>query len=122
MADIVIKKSKISGKGVFASRNFLKGEIVLKWNPKLLDDDNFNKLPKRERIYVSYINGQHYLMQPPERYVNHSCEANTFSKDGCDITARDITRGEEITSNYGKDDVLDEFKCNCGSKKCKKII
>jgi len=120
--DIVIKKSKISGKGVFAARNFLKGEIVLKWNPKLLDDDSFNKLPKGERIYVCYINGRHYLMQPPERYVNHSCEANTFSKDGCDIAARDIRQGEEITSSYGKDDVLDEFKCNCGSKKCKKII
>ncbi len=34
MKDIVVKKSKIIGKGVFAIRDFKKGEVVLKWNPK----------------------------------------------------------------------------------------
>jgi len=34
MKSVVVKKSKISGKGVFASRDFKKGEIVLRWRPK----------------------------------------------------------------------------------------
>ena len=42
MSDIVIKKSKIGqfDKGVFANRDFKKGEIVIKYNLKLLTKKN----------------------------------------------------------------------------------
>jgi len=30
--DVLVKRSKIEGKGVFAKRNFKKGEVVIKWN------------------------------------------------------------------------------------------
>jgi SET domain-containing protein len=119
MVDIIVKKSKISRLGVFANRDFKKGEIVLRQNPKLLDKDNLDKLSKEEKNYVSFNNDKVYLMQPPERYVNHSCEDNTISQDDCDIALRDIQKGEEITSSYSEKDVLDGFKCNCGSQRCK---
>ena len=32
MTDVTVKKSKIHGMGVFAARNFKKGEVILKWN------------------------------------------------------------------------------------------
>jgi len=40
MADVIVKKSKIHGLGVFASRNFKKGEIIIKW-------DTSHKLTKK---------------------------------------------------------------------------
>ncbi len=60
-------------------------------------------------------------MQSPERFVNHSCDANTSVKNKCDIASRDIKKGEEITSDYSNQGV-ELFKCCCGSKNCKKII
>ena len=64
------------------------------------------------------INDQMYfLMQIPERYVNHSCNANTFVKNNSDIAIRDIKKGEEITSNYSDSEPLD-FECKCGSENC----
>ncbi len=62
-------------------------------------------------------------MQSPERYVNHSCVANTQVKDFCDVAVRDISKGEEITSDYSEG-LLSGFsmRCNCGSKNCRKII
>jgi SET domain-containing protein len=112
--DIVIKKSKISGKGVFAKRDFKKGEIVLKWNPKKLTREKANKLTTKQKHYLYQEKDKYFLMQLPEKYVNHSCDANTMAKNESDIAVRNIKKGEEITSNYPKVN----FKCNCGRKKC----
>jgi SET domain-containing protein len=118
--DIIIKKSKISGRGIFANRNFSKGEIVLKWNPKLIKKSDVGKLSKKEITFVEKIGNRYYIMQPPERFMNHSCEFNTITKNKSDIAIKNIKKGEEITSNYSNG--IESFRCKCGSKKCKKII
>ena len=123
--DIVIKVSKIHGTGAFANRNFKKGEIVIKYHLKPLTKQEFNNLSESEKHFTSFQDGKHWLFPSPERYVNHSCEPNTNPnlKERCDFALRDITKGEEITTDYSKDDVPGlNMKCNCGSKKCKKII
>jgi SET domain-containing protein len=125
MADVVVKKSEIEGKGVFAARDFRKGEVVLKWDTGTeLTKKEVKKLPERERKrYVTYLHGKIILMKPPERYVNHSCNANTDPRNYCDVAVRDIKDGEEITSDYSKSCDPDfRMKCNCGSEKCRKII
>lgn len=118
--DIIIKKSKINKKGVFAARDFKKGEIVLKWKPKILKKEEIKNLKNSQKHYI-YKAGKnkYFLMQPPERFINHSCEANTRTKNNCDIAVRNIKKSEEITSDYGKGSSV-SFECECGSKKCKK--
>lgn len=118
--DIVIKKSKISGKGIFANRNFFKGEVVLKWKPKLIKKSDVGKLSKKEITFVEKIGNRYYIMQPPERFVNHSCKFNTIAKNRSDIAIKNIRKGEEITSNYSNS--IKPFRCKCGSKECKRII
>ena len=122
--NIIVKKSKISKFGVFAAKNFKKGEIVLKWKPnKILTKKQVDKLPKSEKHYVSsYAPGEYLLQQAPERYVNHSCNPNTEVKNNCDTAIKDIKKGEEITSDYRKDNIIHHFKCLCGSKKCRGVI
>ncbi len=53
MKDIIIKKSKIEGLGVFANRNFKKGETVLKWHPKKLSKKDIKKLSKKDKNYIA---------------------------------------------------------------------
>lgn len=55
--DIIVKKSKIDKKGVFAGRDFKKGEVVLKWKPKILSKFKVEKLPIKERHYL-YQDGE----------------------------------------------------------------
>jgi SET domain-containing protein len=112
--DIVVKKSKINGKGVFAKRDFKKGEIVLKWNPKILTKLEADKLTIKQKHYLYQKRNKYFLMQSPEKYVNHSCDANTVAKNKSDIATRNIRKGEEVTSSYANF----SFKCTCGSKKC----
>jgi SET domain-containing protein len=116
--DIVVKKSKINGKGVFAKRDFKKGEIILQWNPKIITKIESDKLTIKQKNYLFHEKNKYFLMQVPEKYVNHSCEPNTTAKDKSDIAKRDIKKGEEITSSYSKVG----FKCKCGNKNCRNII
>ena len=116
--NIEIKKSKIHGKGIFAKQNIKKGEIILEWHPKEIRKKDINK------SYEDYIlnkDGKMFLMQSPEKYMNHSYIPNSKMdlKNLKDIATRDIKKGEEITSNYPKDDLDKNIKCNCGNLNCK---
>ena len=122
--DVVVKKSKIHRKGVFAGRNFRKGETILKWDLSVkLTKEEADKLPKKEKQYLYLIKEKYLLLQAPERFVNHSCEANTNVKDFCDVAVRDIKKGKEITGDYSKEEIPEfKMKCNCKSKNCKGTI
>lgn len=120
---IIVKKSKIQGKGVFAMRDFKKGEVVLSWKPKLVKKAEVDTYSANKKNHVMHTKGRYYLMRSPERYINHSCESNTKVKGMADVAIRDIKKGEEITSQYKKS--LGggfDFNCKCKSKKCKKLI
>lgn len=122
--NVKIKKSDIEGLGIFASRDFKRGEVILRW-------DTTQTLPKKiveamsdsEKKYISCLGGKYIIMQKPERCVNHSCEPNTAVKDFCDVALRDIKKDEEITSDYAAVLPANTYmECNCGSKNCKKTI
>lgn len=119
MNTVIIKPSKIHGKGVFAARDIKKGETVLKWNPEVLTEKEVAALSTEDRKLTFKVGpDRYYYMQEPERYMNHSCENNTTVQNDSDVAIRDIKAGEEITANYN-DDGIEEFACNCGSGHCK---
>jgi SET domain-containing protein len=125
--DIIVKQSKIHGKGVFANKDFKKGDAVIKWKePNLIDKQDIKKVLKKDKKYLSSFNGKKYIIQGiPERYVNHSCNANTKAdrKKKSDVAIRKIKKGEEITANYLKENIPGlNLKCNCGSRNCKRIL
>jgi len=123
--DVVVKKSKIHEKGVFANRAFKKGQIVMKWDTsKLLTKEEADNLPEKEKRYISPFKGKILLQQPPARYVNHSCDPNTkVAGNSSDVAIKDIKKGEEITSDYSVFFVPGEtMECHCGAKKCKGIV
>lgn len=122
--EVVIKESLIDGKGVFASRNFKQGEVILHWDTtQIIDKGELKKLDEEENKYITLVNGRYTKMQEPEKFVNHSCDPNTSIKDFCDVALRDISEGEEVTSDYT--DSLPSntvIQCSCGSENCKTVI
>ncbi len=106
MNDIIIGKGNLVGKGVYANRNFKKGEIVIKYNLKPLTKEEYEKLPKSEKMFTHRHRGTIYLYSEPERYVNHSPRPNTYQDliEKCDVALREIEKGEEITTDATKDD------------------
>lgn len=122
--DVIIKKSDIHGRGVFAARNFKRGEIVLQWDTThVISEKEFNEMTHDDQRYVTFLDNTYVVMQEPERYVNHSCDANTLAQQHCDIAKRTIQRDEEITADYREELPPDaHMKCNCKSKNCVKTI
>jgi len=123
--NVAIKKSKIHEKGVFASRDFKKGDLILE-----IDDSNIvtdpAKLTKKQHDYLDYLeNGKIVLMKAPERYINHSCDPNTYIKtvDGVRkvFAMRDIWKGDEITFDYSINGYgYGTWECHCRSKNCRR--
>ncbi|MEK7188329.1 MAG: SET domain-containing protein-lysine N-methyltransferase [Patescibacteria group bacterium] len=124
---VEVKTSKIQGKGVYALADIKKGEVVL-----IIDDSHVVKDPtkltnKQNEFDYDYLaDGKVILMQSPEKYINHSCDPNTYTKtvNGIRnvIAMRDIKAGEEIIYDYSMNgDNNGTFICHCDSFRCRKI-
>ena len=122
--DVEIRRSGIDGLGAFALRPFKAGEVVLRWDvSRRVPRARAAELPDSEKNYLHpYDEETLVVVQPPERYVNHSCDNNTEVRNFCDVAVRDIRAGEEITSNYEADGAGQRFECRCGSAKCRGSI
>jgi hypothetical protein len=111
--DVLIKKSKVGqfhdGLGAFANRNFDKGEVVIKWNLKVLTKKEFMLLSEYEQNnFCHKRNGLIYYYPDPERHVNRSSNPNVYSdfKLEADIAFRDIKKGEELLIEEG---IIEDF-------------
>ncbi len=137
--NIEIRKSNISGKGVFAKELIKKGERICFMDGELMSldqmikkvdegkEDSSDPLGIDDEIYVD-------LNELP-RSINHSCNPCAFIKGKNELIAlRDIEKDEEITFDYSttmndnKKKIeksgggLWTMKCKCGSKNCRRII
>lgn len=128
MTSILIKRSKISGNGIFAGQNFkkhdfvgfIKGPIVRKVN-KSKNDSQGNP------DWVGFKKDYWIDPLPPFKYINHSCDPNCGIRGTKTLYAlRPIKIGEELTFDYSTSEidtgwVLDHI-CNCKSPSCRKKI
>lgn len=92
-----VKASKIHGKGLFATRNIKKGELIgkLKWKPA-----------KRDGIYVLWTEDgtRPVRVMCDLKYINHQKKANAEYTEALTVVAtKGIKVGEEITHDYGDD-------------------
>jgi len=123
--NITVKKSTIQGKGVYANRDYSKGNIVLEIDDSDVVKDHSKLSKKQWEFDCDFLaNGKVILMRPPEKFINHSCDPNTYVKTIDQIrkviARRDIKRGEEITydcSINGDNDGI--FVCHCGAHRCR---
>ena len=130
MADVVVAQSRIHGVGVFTTRDFAEGEIILPIDDSRVVDDGH---PLRSELgeydyHCDYLaGGKVVLMRSPERHINSSCDPNSYVKtiNGVRHVAarRPVESGEEITYDY----IIDchggiVWQCNCGSPRCRGTI
>jgi len=107
MSDVSIGTGKLAGKGVYAQRDFKKGEVVILYKLKSLSQEEFDALPKSEKMFTHTHWGQIQLYSEPERYVNDADDPNTMPdlERQADVAFRNISQGEMITTNSKFDDV-----------------
>ena len=129
MSRVFTADSPIHGTGVFAASPFDPGEIVLKIDDTrvVTDADPLDPAKGELEHHCDYLaGGKVVLMQPPERFINHRCDPNTYARtlagDRYVVALREIRPGDEITYDYcvnGDGDT--EWACDCGSPACRKV-
>ncbi len=128
MSRVYNARSSIHGTGVFAATSISPGEIVLRIDDSRIVTDAEPLDPAKGEFehHCDYLAaGRAVLMQPPERFINHHCEPNNYTKtiagDRYVVALREIRPGDEITYDYcvnGDGDT--EWVCDCGSPACRK--
>jgi len=135
--DVIVKDAGKKGRGLFANRDFKKGEVILFYDlitvkkRYTLEEIERSGIDSEHREYVR--RGKYVLDYSPASYVNHSCDPNayvefkTLSKKYL-IALKPIRKREEITKDYTLEaiDQIDNetwiLNCNCGSKDCRKKV
>ena len=124
-------KSKISNKGLVATKDIKKDSKVIEYKGRLIskkETELNDKFDNDNHIYLFNINKRYDLdgdyKYNTARLINHSCEPN------CEVTGKgtklwirsikNIKKGEELCYDYGFgfDENFKDFPCKCGSSNC----
>ena len=132
----MMKGNSIAGYGIYAKRNFKKGELIFEGEgraqriiTKRFVDNNWNEDDKMHfRRYAYPVSEELFILwdEDPSCWApqNHSCDPNT-EFDGLNVVAtRHIREGEELTLDYATflDENMEPFQCHCGSGNCRGLI
>lgn len=119
-AGVVVKRAS-AGLGLFATRPYRKGEVVIEYVGRVIS--NAEAYTSRSK-YLFEVNSRKTLDGKPKMnvagYINHSCRPNCeaeIRKGRVFIEARrSIRPGEEFTYDYGKeyfDEYIKASGCRC---------
>ena len=135
-----VKKSKVHGYGVFASKEIEKNKKIIEYiGEKITKKEGDKRSAERIKKYLNKKNeGSVYIFELNKKYdidgntkynkakfINHSCNPNCevdIVKNRIWISSiKKIKKGDELSYDYGyefdKDDYMDHI-CRCGSNNC----
>jgi len=123
--------SAIEGRGLLAVAPITAHELVAIKGGHIITTTALRSLPERLRNSEIQIAGGFHLAaveeaeyEPVMLFINHSCEPNVgFAGNIVLIAMRDISPGEELTTDYALfDDYDGVMECRCGTPSCRGAI
>jgi SET domain-containing protein len=127
-----VRKSKIHGRGLFASADIAKDEIVAVKGGHIIDRNTLREKITPALGPVEIQIADDLFIAPVTReerelsmlYSNHSCDPNLGMRGEITFAAmRDICVGEELTHDWAMTDHDDySVECNCNAPGCRKIL
>ncbi len=128
---ITMKKSRIAGKGCFATVAFKKGHKIAEYaGEKITQREADRRVQGQEIIRICGIDQQWAIDGEiggnGTQYINHSCQPNCYTRTTHGhilfMALRDLAPGEEITADYGESYHENTRKCGCGVPHCRGSI
>lgn len=138
---IIVRTSRIHGRGVYAGRPLKKGERIIEYKGERITWREADRRPPSDpddpnhTFFFALSDGRHVIDANVDgnaaRWINHSCAPNCETSETDDgrvfIEAlRDIRPGEELFYDYGL--IIDEritprlkaqYRCLCGAPRCR---
>ena len=121
IGDVAVRGAGRKGLGVFALRQFDKGEFIFRRRyGRIVANTRILSLTREERRHLCEIDyARSAVLLAPGCYLNHSCEPNAM-RSGVKVFAwRRIRMGDEITIDYRLNAFSgDRWKCSCRAASC----
>ncbi|MBK7629562.1 MAG: SET domain-containing protein-lysine N-methyltransferase [Ignavibacteriales bacterium] len=123
--NLLVQDSSVHGLGLFSAVNHKEGQVITIISGELINGDECERREEEGNVYIFYKDEDEYIDASKHsqlRYLNHSCDYN------CDIdedengnlilfATTDIHSGDELTIDYGYEEIYDYCSCNeCGNK------
>lgn len=125
MGDKVYVAPSSFGTGIFAARNIGRGEVILTFSGPIITFEQAVAMGVNEANALQ-IDATYYMdLEPPGRYVNHSCAPNAGIKKHTQLVAlRPIRRDEEIRYDYSTTMHEDHWTmpCQCRAVQCRGTV
>ncbi len=126
MAEVTVRASPVGGLGVFTLEDLRADEVVCEFHLVREVTREAPLQPERGELpeHCPLIDGRFYLVGPPERYLNHSCDPNAYQRFGADgihvVTRREVAAECELTIDYMiNNQGGDSWPCHCGASRCR---
>jgi SET domain-containing protein len=139
---LVLRRSKIHGRGVYARTDIPNGTRLIEYTGALIDNAEADRRYEDERMrrhhtFLFILNSRTCVDAAVggniSRFINHSCDPNCVAWiEGGHIwidALRDVKAGEELGYEYEYDflpeytvEDLEFYGCECGSPNCRGTI
>lgn len=129
-----VGKSNIAGKGAFALQPIPAKRKLGNMGGEIISYKEAQKRVKKQPGNVLFmVEFDHEdialdasINSNELRYINHSCDPNTFMRRAYRkvefYTLRSVKKGEELTCDYGETHHDGKLPCQCGAKNCRGFI
>jgi SET domain-containing protein len=123
--------SAIEGRGLTATAPIAAGELVAIKGGHIVTTAALRSLPEHlQNSEIQIADGFHLAAvredeyEPVMLFLNHSCEPNVgFAGNVVLVAMREISPGEELTTDYALFDDHDEMMhCQCGTSSCRGTV
>ena len=136
----VVRRSRIHGRGVFATRTIRRGSDIIEYRGRRISMDEADNLPDSDpdnpfHTFLFELNDGRVIdagvRGNAARWINHSCQPNCVPYEDDDgrvfIEARRTIRaGEELSYDYRLNvpgrrtaRMLADYACRCGAPRCR---
>lgn len=117
---VFVRDSFIHGKGVFTSADIQRGSLIMLIQGEVISGDECERREEEEgNVYIFWNGDDTYIDTSPTdkiKYINHNCDFN------CDVVGNDefslkliayrnIKAGEELTIDYGYEEIYEDCRC-----------
>jgi len=125
IADIIVKEAGGKGKGVFALRDFARGDFIFRRrHGQVVHNDEISRLSEEDQRHLCELDWEHSaVLLAPGCYLNHACDPNAMRSGTRVFAWQDIREGQEITIDYRLNAFSDDhWNCVCGSANCQGFV
>lgn len=123
---IFVNSSSIHGNGIFTSLPISRGTKILQIAGEIISGDECERREEEENNVYIFWNGDDCYIDTASsnkiKYINHRCDYNCDVVEGKGnslflVAAKDIPAGEELTIDYGYEEIYEYCSCtHCENK------